>query len=554
MRTLVVTNDFPPRPGGIQAFVARARRAPARRTRSSSTRRPGGARRRSTRAQPFPVVRHPDVAHAAGAGRAAPRPRGRRAPRAATGCGSARRRRSACSRGRSGLARAVASTHGHEVGWALLPGARQVLRRIGRDVDVVTYLGDYTRRRLAPALGPHARARAAAERGGHRGVPPGRRRRRRSGGGTGWRTGRSSSASPGWCRARARTCSSRALPELRAAGARHRAAARRRRPGPPRLRRLAAEHGVARRRRARPARVPWEELPAHYDAGDVFAMPCRTRRGGLEVEGLGIVFLEASATGLPVVAGRSGGSPDAVLEGETGTRRRRHRVRPRSPTRWPTCSPTRSGRGRWARPAGRGSSGSGAGTCSPAGCAACSPGTGGLAARATASPTRARTPGSSQRRSERCSASPAAAVTGRPEQQRQPARGRSAPAVLSTRPVSVTGTASRRLASGQRAGRRDRVARPVQVGAVRASAATCARAAAPRPRPCRRRPTDADGGELGATSARPGCATRRRPPPATTAPSTVSVSTRHLARGDQGRRVAAARRATARPGRRGRRR
>jgi phosphatidylinositol alpha-1,6-mannosyltransferase len=64
--------------------------------------------------------------------------------------------------------------------------------------------------------------------------------------------------------------------------------------------------------------VPWEELPAHYDAGDVFAMPCRTRRAGLEVEGLGIVFLEASATGLPVVAGRSGGSPDAVLEGESG--------------------------------------------------------------------------------------------------------------------------------------------------------------------------------------------------------------------------------------------
>jgi phosphatidylinositol alpha-1,6-mannosyltransferase len=47
-------------------------------------------------------------------------------------------------------------------------------------------------------------------------------------------------------------------------------------------------------------------------------MPCRTRRGGLEVEGLGIVYLEASATGLPVVAGQSGGAPDAVLEGETG--------------------------------------------------------------------------------------------------------------------------------------------------------------------------------------------------------------------------------------------
>jgi phosphatidylinositol alpha-1,6-mannosyltransferase len=64
--------------------------------------------------------------------------------------------------------------------------------------------------------------------------------------------------------------------------------------------------------------VPYEELPAHYCAGDVFAMPCRTRLGGLDVEGLGIVFLEASACGLPVVAGRSGGAPDAVVDGETG--------------------------------------------------------------------------------------------------------------------------------------------------------------------------------------------------------------------------------------------
>ena len=50
--------------------------------------------------------------------------------------------------------------------------------------------------------------------------------------------------------------------------------------------------------------VPWAELPAHYAAGDVYAMPCRTRRRGLDVEGLGIVYLEASATGLPVVGRR----------------------------------------------------------------------------------------------------------------------------------------------------------------------------------------------------------------------------------------------------------
>ena len=64
--------------------------------------------------------------------------------------------------------------------------------------------------------------------------------------------------------------------------------------------------------------VPWEELPMHYRAGDVFAMPCRTRNRGLDVEGLGIVYLEASASGLPVIAGDSGGAPDAVLAGRTG--------------------------------------------------------------------------------------------------------------------------------------------------------------------------------------------------------------------------------------------
>jgi phosphatidylinositol alpha-1,6-mannosyltransferase len=61
-----------------------------------------------------------------------------------------------------------------------------------------------------------------------------------------------------------------------------------------------------------------EELPAHYAAGDVFAMPCRSRRGGMEVEGFGIVFLEAAATGMAVVAGYSGGAAEAVLDQETG--------------------------------------------------------------------------------------------------------------------------------------------------------------------------------------------------------------------------------------------
>ncbi|MCX6457304.1 MAG: glycosyltransferase family 4 protein [Actinobacteria bacterium] len=65
-------------------------------------------------------------------------------------------------------------------------------------------------------------------------------------------------------------------------------------------------------------RINYSELPKYICVGDIFAMPSRSRFFGLEVEGLGIVYLEASACGLPVVGGSSGGAPDAVLVGETG--------------------------------------------------------------------------------------------------------------------------------------------------------------------------------------------------------------------------------------------
>src|SRR5215472_2338484 len=84
-----------------------------------------------------------------------------------------------------------------------------------------------------------------------------------------------------------------------------------------RLQRLARQLGVA-GSVILTGPVPWPELPSYYDAGDVFAMPCRTRRHGLDVEGLGIVYLEASATGLPVIGGDSGNAPDAIRDGETG--------------------------------------------------------------------------------------------------------------------------------------------------------------------------------------------------------------------------------------------
>lgn len=64
--------------------------------------------------------------------------------------------------------------------------------------------------------------------------------------------------------------------------------------------------------------VSEEELPRYYALGDVFAMPCRSRLGGFEVEGWGNVFIEAAACAKPVVVGDSGGAPEALIHGETG--------------------------------------------------------------------------------------------------------------------------------------------------------------------------------------------------------------------------------------------
>ena len=83
----------------------------------------------------------------------------------------------------------------------------------------------------------------------------------------------------------------------------------------PRLERLVASTGAPVRLLGR---VPHEDLPALYGCGDVFAMLCRNRWGGLEQEGFGIVFLEAAAAGVAQVAGASGGAAEAVEDGVTG--------------------------------------------------------------------------------------------------------------------------------------------------------------------------------------------------------------------------------------------
>jgi hypothetical protein len=136
----------------------------------------------------------------------------------------------------------------------------------------------------------------------------------------------------------------RALPAIRR-GARTRAAAGRRRALPVHIGDAGREHGVA-AHVVFTGSVPWAELPAHYAAGDVFAMPCRTRRRAGR-GGLGIVYLEASATGLPVVGGDSGGAPTRCARARPGT------SSGADGTRWPSGHLLATGAGpRWCgRPA-----------------------------------------------------------------------------------------------------------------------------------------------------------------------------------------------------------
>ena len=318
-RTLIVTNDFPPRRGGIQSFVhALATRLPAG---TVTVYAPAwkGATEFDAR-QPFPVVRHPSSLML-------PVPAvSRRAVAIASehGCDTVLFGAAAPlglvtpALRRAGVTRAVALTHGHEAGWAALPGARSLLRRIGDEVDVVTYLGEYFRVRLARALSPQAQRRMVR-------LAPGVDvtffRPGAGGGAVRERLGLAGRPVV--------ACVSRmvprkgqdtliiAWPQIKAHVSDAVLLLVGDGPYTPKLKRLAERLDVS-DDVIFTGSVPWPELPGYYDAADVFAMPCRTRRGGLDVEGLGIVYLEASATGLPVIGGDSGGAPDAILDGETG--------------------------------------------------------------------------------------------------------------------------------------------------------------------------------------------------------------------------------------------
>ncbi len=323
-RILLVTNDFPPRRGGIQSYLHELVGQLMQTDKFTLTvyaPKWKGCEEfdEEARAGGYEVVRHPTTLMLPSPGvddrmRAliarndietvwfgAAAPLALLAPRARA----------------AGAARIIASTHGHEVGWSMLPMARSALRRIGDGTDVVTYVSRYTRGRFASAFGP----RAALEY-----VPPGvdtdrfipdpaARTEIRARYGLGERP-------VIMCLSRlvprkGQDMLIRALPAIRervdgatlviVGGGPYLAT----------LHRLAREAGVT-EHVVFTGGVPGAELPAHHAMADVFAMPCRTRGAGLDVEGLGIVYLEASASGVPVIAGRSGGAPETVQDGVTG--------------------------------------------------------------------------------------------------------------------------------------------------------------------------------------------------------------------------------------------
>jgi phosphatidylinositol alpha-1,6-mannosyltransferase len=219
---------------------------------------------------------------------------------------------------KSGVVRIVALTHGHEVWWAKLWPFKLAISYIGNQVDHLTYLGSFTRNEISRALSPsskQAMVKIAPGIDTSHFAPDSSAQQLRSSLGL---TDKKVIVSVGrLVHRKGQDTLIKSLPEiLREHPSAHILMVG---DGPYRehlqklVVKLQLENSIT-----FIGRIQYAELPRYLCAGDLFAMPSRSRLAGLEVEGLGIVYLEASACGLPVIAGKSGGAPDAVIEGVTG--------------------------------------------------------------------------------------------------------------------------------------------------------------------------------------------------------------------------------------------
>ena len=218
---------------------------------------------------------------------------------------------------RAGAQRIVALTHGHEVWWAKVPPFSFAIYYMSKEIDALTYLGSYTKDEISKALNKSDKSKLVQIAPGidvDHFVPTDSSKLRAELG----LSDKSVIISVGrLVHRKGQDKLISALPQIRAAIPNVHLVLVGVGPHQNHLEKLAGKLEVA-DCITFIGRINYADLPKYICVGDVFAMPSRSRFFGLEVEGLGIVYLEASSCGLPVVGGKSGGAPDAVLVGETG--------------------------------------------------------------------------------------------------------------------------------------------------------------------------------------------------------------------------------------------
>ena len=217
---------------------------------------------------------------------------------------------------KAGAANIVALTHGHEVWWAKLPVFRSAIAKISRDVDTLTYLGDFTKNAMLPVISDAYKLVKIAPGIDVKHFSPSeidlkliekyRLQNRRVIVSVGRLVHRKGQDKLIEAMPKVLKRYPEALLLLVGQG-----------PIKSMLEKLIRHYGLE-NHVIFTGRIQFEDLPKYIQLGEIFAMPSRDRFFGLEVEGLGIVYLEASACGVPVIVGKSGGAPDAVIENKTG--------------------------------------------------------------------------------------------------------------------------------------------------------------------------------------------------------------------------------------------